>query len=151
MRLSNLGLYQTMATVAKKVGGPAKFLGLVGVAGYIVVRGLEAGTKKLHKTRIAGREKKLSFATEKFVFEAITDGKDDCGLEFKVGERYRILERDAEAMLIEKLGDAQNPYFVSEDFLVAISGAPVRAFLQIWNQAGDGDGSLTAEACVAQK
>lgn len=34
---------------------------------------------------------------------------------------YRILERDKDSVLIEKIGDNNNPYFVSADFLRTVS------------------------------
>ncbi len=46
---------------------------------------------------------------------------DSNGLVFKVGDNFRILNHDADAILIEKLGDDNNPYFVSADFLKQIS------------------------------
>ena len=46
----------------------------------------------------------------------------DCnGLVFKVGDNYKILNRDADSILIEKFGDDNNPYFVSAEFLKKIS------------------------------
>ena len=38
-----------------------------------------------------------------------------------VGDAYRILESDGESVLIEKIGDTNNPYFVSADFLRSVS------------------------------
>jgi hypothetical protein len=46
---------------------------------------------------------------------------DSDGLVFKVGDKYRILDRDGDSILIEKFGDDNNPYFVSAEFLKKIS------------------------------
>lgn len=55
------------------------------------------------------------------IFDVISNGKSDGGLELNVGDKYRILETDGEAILIEKIGDPNNPYFVSADFLQSVS------------------------------
>ena len=47
--MSNLGLYQMMTTVAKRVGGPLRFLGIVAAGGYVVLRPLETAGKWLVK------------------------------------------------------------------------------------------------------
>ena len=43
------------------------------------------------------------------------------GLEFKIGDQFRVLESDKDAILIEKIGDNNNPYFVSAELLKNIS------------------------------
>ncbi len=48
-------------------------------------------------------------------------GISDEGLQFKVNERFKVLEADGDAVLIEKIGDMNNPYFISGDFLKEIS------------------------------
>ncbi len=45
----------------------------------------------------------------------------DEGLQFKVNKRFKVLEADGNAVLIEKIGDMNNPYFISGDFLKEIS------------------------------
>ena len=47
--MSNLGMYQAMTTIAKKVGGPVKFIGLVAASGYATGKLLETGVKKVRK------------------------------------------------------------------------------------------------------
>ena len=47
--MGNLGWYQLMTTVAKKVGGPKVLFGLLAVGGYAVIRTVEAGGKKVIK------------------------------------------------------------------------------------------------------
>lgn len=46
---------------------------------------------------------------------------DSNGLVFNVGDNYRVLNHDGDAILVEKLGDGNNPYYVSADFLKEIS------------------------------
>ena len=48
-------------------------------------------------------------------------GKSNEGLQFAVGDTFRVLEIAADAVLIEKIGDPNNPYFVSSDLLHSIS------------------------------
>ena len=43
------------------------------------------------------------------------------GVVFHKGDTYRILERDGESVLVELIGNENNPYFVSADFLSSIS------------------------------
>lgn len=39
--MGNLGLYQFMTTAAAAVGGPVVFLAGVGIAGYVIGKGIE--------------------------------------------------------------------------------------------------------------
>jgi len=120
--VSNLGGYQLMTTLAKKVGGPTKLALLAFGIGYIILRPSEAVVKKIYnkvKSKIY-KNLELSGYTET-TFEVTSDGKDSNGLEFSIGDKYRILESDGNAILIEKLGDSNNPYFVSDAFLRTIS------------------------------
>ena len=43
--MGNLGAYQWVTTISKKVGGPFQLLGITALGGYVVFRGLEAGGK----------------------------------------------------------------------------------------------------------
>ena len=49
------------------------------------------------------------------------EAKDDQGLSFVKGDRFNVLEIDDDSVLIEKIGDSENPYFVSGEFLESIS------------------------------
>ena len=44
--------------------------------------------------------------------------------EDRVGDEYRVLECDGDAILIEVLGDPGSPYFVSSKFLRSVSDFP---------------------------
>lgn len=48
--MSNLGGYQTMTTMAKKCGGPGKFVFVIAVGGYVVFRTGELVSKRCIKT-----------------------------------------------------------------------------------------------------
>lgn len=117
--MSNLGLYQEMTTLAKKLGGPLQLCLAVAVGGYAVIRTGEAGTKKIFKT-VKKRAELKKFTSEK-LFVVHSDGKSNEGLVFRIGDKFRVLEIDNNAVLIEKLGDSNNPYFVSAELLRSIS------------------------------
>ena len=115
--MSNLGGYQTITRIAKKLGGPEIFVGTLILGGYGVVRLTEAGTK------FVIRKAKRAFDS-KFIGLEITvnrEGTDNQGLTFKPGDILTILEKDGDSLLIERQGDANSPYFVSEEFLRKIS------------------------------
>lgn len=117
--MSNLGLYQTMTKAAKKVGGPLGLMIITAFGGYIVIRFGEAGTKKVVKTVKKYIRNKKEINSEYIV--VAKQGKSNEGLSFAVGDKYRVLEKDGEAVLIEKFNDNNNPYFVSAEFLKSIS------------------------------
>lgn len=117
--MSNLGLYQLMTTMAKKVGGP------IGLAGSIFAVGLGAGTGVgfVVGRKTSGRNfsKQSEPDTTKLSIFIVTAEGSSGDLTLHIGDRFRALERDGDAVLIEVLGNANNPYFVSADLLKAIS------------------------------
>ena len=113
--MSNLGLYQAMTKYAKKVGGPLQFLSIFAVGGYIVLRTIEAGGKTVIKS-LKTKDKAIANT-----YVVHTQGMSNEGLQFVVGEQFRVLEIAGDAVLIEKIGAANNPYFVSSEFLCSIS------------------------------
>jgi len=120
--MSNLGFYQKITSISKKVGGPKVLLGITAMAGFIIGRSGEAGIKKIIKGITRNRNSTgVGFNYKDMVFTVTKNRKDSSGLIFSIGEQYRILECDGDAYLIEKLGDTNNPYFISIDFLKTIS------------------------------
>lgn len=117
--MSNLGLYQTMTSWAKKVGGPLNLAIAVGVGGYTVIRLGEAGVKKIVKTIKKHAKENKTALTETYVVHS--NGKSNEGLLFNIGDKYRVLEIDKHSVLIVKIGDSNNPYFVSAELLRSIS------------------------------
>lgn len=113
--MSNLGLYQKITTYSKKIGGPLQFLGAVALGGYIVLRTVEAGGKTVIK-RLKSKEKAIANT-----YVVHTQGMSNEGLRFVVGEQFRVLEIVEDVVLIEKIGDVNNPYFVSAELLCSIS------------------------------
>ncbi|MFP3153370.1 hypothetical protein LQZ18_02870 [Lachnospiraceae bacterium ZAX-1] len=124
--MSNLGGYQILTTLAKKVGGPGKLVALIAgggaVVGGIVFKGGELAIKKCKKA-IAERRvqnKRLHERTQ-IIYTVKQDGEGNDGLKLKVGDTFRVLESDGDAILIELIGNKNNPYFVSKDLLGQIS------------------------------
>ena len=113
--MGNLGLYQTMTWLAKRVGGPIALAAIVAVAGYVTGRTGEAGIK------VAYKKLKSKLGAKIKSYEVKLYGKDSNGLEFNVGDKILVLESDGDAVLIELVGHADNPHFVSGEFLQTIS------------------------------
>ena len=119
--MSNLGWYQILTSLSKKVGGPKQLIGLIAGGGALLGGGAVAGGNALKKKIQAILAKKRQEAEAAVLYTVIKEGKSNEGLLFKVGETFRVLETDGDAGLIEKLGDEDNPYFVSLKFLSTIS------------------------------
>lgn len=116
--MSNLGLYQVFTTVSKKVGGPAVLIGLIGSAGYVVLRSVEFGGKKVIKL-VKNKKSKTKESKTKYTF--IDSGVDDNGLEFNKNDSFNIAVIHDDVVLIEKHNDKNSPYFVSLEWLKKVS------------------------------
>lgn len=119
--MSNLGAYQWMTTTAKKVGGPVNLLLLAGTAGAVLYKGGEIVVRQCVKTIKANKTTKPAIAAEEKLHNVTSVGRSNEGLGFVVGDQFRVLESDGDSVLIEKIGDTNNPYFVSADVLRNIS------------------------------
>lgn len=110
-----------MTTVAIKVGGPVKLAVGVAVGGYVVIRTAEGviktGIKKIKKHR---ETKEIALNTSK-LYMVHECGESNEGLIFNINDTYRVLEKDGDTVLVEKIGNANNPYFVSMELLRKIS------------------------------
>jgi len=119
--VSNLGSYQTMTQLAKAAGGPEKLAIATAVGGYITFRIVEEtgcfAYKKIKGVLAQGKNGERSN-----VYEVKHSCQDESGLCFNVGDKYRILTTIEEGVLIEKIGDKQNPYFVSKAFAESLDG-----------------------------
>ena len=116
--MSNLGLYQLITQWSKKVGGPRNFLILVASAGALSYKGLELIGKKIYN--LAKKNKSIQY-TDETTYTINKSAVDNQNLEFNAGDKFKVLETDGTAILIEKMGDKNNPYYVSANFLRTIS------------------------------
>lgn len=119
--MGNLGMYQVVVTWMKKVGGPTKFLAIWGgggaVIGGVTLKIVEKVANKIKRIYV---DKKT--ATDAAIVHTVSKaGSSNEGLKFEIGNQFRVLEVDGDAALIEKIGDSNNPYFVSATFLRSIS------------------------------
>lgn len=120
--MSNLGDYQRMTILAKKVGGPKNLAVIIAGAGVVASVALYKGGEIVkEKVRKKKNKEKLKETSDSIVYSITVDGVSDDGLEFKIGDQFRVLETVKNAVLIEKIGDDNNPYFVSVEFLEMIS------------------------------
>lgn len=126
--MSNLGDYQRIVTLIKSLGGPdaAKKYAVAAAGGIFVAGGaaFALGQKGLSvaRSRLAKRSGPCAATGQTFTIH--TDGVDNSGLKLHAGGQYTVLECDTDAILIEVLNDADNPYFVSGEFLTSISDFP---------------------------
>lgn len=117
--MSNLGGYQMITTFSKKIGGPGKFLFATACVGYIVLRTGEATVKMIaKKVKIYSQEKAIKNVKEYTIKKS---GKSNEGVQFLAGDKIRVLEQDGDAVLIEKVGESNGPYFVPAKLLSEIS------------------------------
>lgn len=121
-RMSNLGAYQWLTTAAKKVGGPKNLVLIIAETGVVVYKGSEIVVKKTVKEiKKKIRIHQLTEMADTKVYSVTAEGISNEGLAFKIGDQFRVLETDKDAVLIEKIDNDNNPYFVSEELLMNIS------------------------------
>ena len=120
--MSNLGAYQWITSTSKKVGGPINLLLLTGAAGAAVYKVSEFGVKKCIKVLKAHQATKTKcLKVNANIYSVTSPGTSNEGVEFPIGTKIKVLETDGDSVLIEKIGDENNPYFVSKEFLRTIS------------------------------
>ena len=119
--MSNLGWYQILTTLAKKVGGPKRLITLLVGGGAILGGSAVAGGSAIKKKVYSELDKKKKAEASAKIYTVKKEGKSNEGLLFSEGDTFKVLEIDGDAGLIEKIGDDNNPYFVSLKFLNSIS------------------------------
>jgi hypothetical protein len=133
--MSNLGAYQTITTVIKALGGPKKALSII-LGGTLAVGGIGGsfvpGAYQRVKAAVKKRTARNSTTGQMFTVHTDRDGDDRREPKLRVGDQYCVLERDGDAVLIEVLGNVDNPYFVSREILSTISDFPA-------NEATEGE------------
>lgn len=118
--MGNLGWYQLMTTLAKKVGGPKNLFLLVAAGGYTIVRSVETGGKIVYRL-VKNKSKSTSQESSLEICAFTENGIGENGLSFSSGDKFFIAEIHDDAVLIEKENDDNNPYFVSANWLQTVS------------------------------
>lgn len=121
--MSNLGLYQVVTTLMKRVGGPKKFFAMILGAG---AAGGAVATLAIQKV-ISIVEKRnrsnASLGDIEFPYQFKKKGKE--GREkVKPGEKFRVLNNDGDVVFIQKESDPEYFHFLSEEFLMKVSDFP---------------------------
>lgn len=119
--MSNLGWYQILTTLAKKVGGPKQLMGLLIGSGALLGVGAVSAGSALKKKITSEIEKKRNTEKAAVIYTVSVEGTSNEGLHFKVGDKFKVLDNDGDAGLVEILGDNNSPYFVSLKYLSSIS------------------------------
>ena len=120
--MSNLGDYQKITTVSKAVGGSKNLVMLLLLAGVTGGKLVDIGIKEGKKFILSKHEeKRKQKEASEILYTAKKDAEDEQGLRFSKGDKIRVLENDADSILIEKIGERSNPYYVSRDFLKCMS------------------------------
>ncbi len=119
--MSNLGWYQILTTLAKKVGGPKQLMGLLIGSGALLGVGAVSAGSALKKKITSEIEKKRNTEKAAVIYTVSVEGTSNEGLHFKVDDKFKVLDNDGDAGLVEVIGDSNSPYFVSIKFLSSIS------------------------------
>lgn len=123
--MSNLGWYQRITEISKKMGGPLNFLGAVAVGGYVVLRPVEAGVKKVVKiVNKKHNAKSKDKVKEHAIYTVKKTSQINSKTDVKIGDKIEVCGRDKDAVLIQIQGDDNNPYFVDIDLLRKITDYP---------------------------
>lgn len=120
--MSNLGSYQKMTVLAKKVGSPERLALLIGAIGSVITLAITAFVRCIiEKIVKVIRAKHQSSESASLLYCVNENTVDDQGLSFRAGDQFRVLESAGDSVMIELLGNDNNPYFVSDTFLRRIS------------------------------
>lgn len=119
--MGNLGWYQILTTAAKKLGGPKQLIGILVGGGAILGGSAVVGGVAIKKKVSSELNKKKQIANAAVIHTVKVEGESKEGLHFNTGDKFKVLETDGDAGLIEVIDDDNSPYFVSLKFLSSIS------------------------------
>ena len=122
--MGNLGSYQTLTTMSKKVGGPKKLVTLLVGGGIVLGVTIEKSRRyidKKTKELLNGFKNKNYLSENDDIYIVIKNCEVNKELKLEENNLYRILECDGDAVLIELVGSDNNPYVVSKRILENIS------------------------------
>ena len=126
--VGNLGTYQVMTTLAKRVGGPVVLGGIVALAGGTgggiavykgrnqIERVMQCIKEKLGFTPGVSESQKESRA-----YTCDADCELSKELMLKQNDKFNVLYSDDEMVLINVIGDDNSPYIVSSEKLKSVS------------------------------
>lgn len=126
--VGNLGAYQVMTTLAKRVGGPVALGGLVALAGG-TGGGIVAykGRNQIERVVQCIKEK-LGFTPgvsgsleEDLAYTCNADSELGKELMLKQNDKFNVLYSDDEMVLINVIGDDNSPYIVDREKLESVS------------------------------
>ncbi|KQQ05905.1 hypothetical protein ASG06_05045 [Rathayibacter sp. Leaf185] len=124
--VGNLGNYQRLVSLAKATDGPVK-LAIYVVAGSVAVGtiiGTAAGPtikKGLHEATQTVKRIVKPAPLSGHVYTVFQDAEGDTAPELRAGDQFRVIEQHGDAIVIELLGDAENPYVKSGELLESVS------------------------------
>lgn len=114
--------YQWLTTKAKKVGGPKNLVGIIaGVGALAGIASYKGGEFVVKKIKNKTKKEQTQEKTEITIYSVTEEGISNEGLELHIGDKFRVLETDKDAVLVEIIGNDNNPYFVSAELLKNIS------------------------------
>lgn len=116
--VSNLGNYQRMVTLAKKVGGPLTLATIVFSSGVATTKIAEQGYKSVKKYMNTRTNSKVK---AKRIYTVHTDANYNDEIYFKKGRKLNVLIIDKDSAVVEVVGENDNPYVVTRDFLKKVS------------------------------
>lgn len=133
--VGNLGGYQILTTVIKRLGGPTKAAVKIGSAFAALIGGTyfwgEKNGKKKVIAEMRGQAKGVKLVTvdmgpskskPSVEYLVAKDATSSDGTSFATGDKLRVMDSDDDAVMVERIGDENSPYWVSRDFLESISG-----------------------------
>ena len=86
--MGNLGWYQIVTALSKKVGGPLKLLAIVFGGGTLFGGGTTLGVQKLRKIILKNLKEKKQADESAVIYTVNSDGQSNEGLQFKEGEQF---------------------------------------------------------------
>ncbi len=126
--MSNLGMYQTIVVLAKKMGGPKNFIGCLLVAGGVAGSAITAGISKINNGLKKKSVNSSQDAITLYPYEILKNGKEK-KLSVKKKDRFRVVDSDDDVIFIEKLSDPGSLYAFSIRFLEDVSDFDYQANL----------------------
>lgn len=100
-------------------------MGLIALGGYAVIRTGEFGVKKgvekgIKLVKKHNKDKSDNESKNCLIYDVINSGHIEEGVDVQVGDKIKVCAIDKEAVLIEILGNKNNPYFIDFDLLKSI-------------------------------